>query len=316
MSSFVEECRREWRRLGVPDILADEMAEDLEADLAEARSEGVPASELVGDGDPRRFAATWASERGLVTEESVKRRHTVAWPLLAAGTVIILTAGIALPLVLSGTGASPEPSTSTPSGPLTFEHTSAFSAMKSVFSHPPANPVPASISHLAASLATGAPPGTPGMPRGILVHQGRLLLSNLGPARRAIYVFPTRNKEVCFVISGRGGTRARNGLGAGCQTAFVVGEPASVGGGVLHSPPTSGPPAEIAGLTKDGVTGVSVVVNGIPHKAAFGHNAWYYRFPNNHTPATAATALLVTLSSGTTRPVLLDLAPPNMGRPR
>jgi hypothetical protein len=51
-----------------------------------------------------------------------------------------------------------------------------------------------------------------------------------------------------------------------------------------------GPPAELAGLTKDGVTAVQVVLDGTPHDAIFGQDAWYYRFPNNQTPATAATA--------------------------
>ena len=40
MSEFVEECRREWRRLGVPDPVANEMAADLTADLDEAEAEG------------------------------------------------------------------------------------------------------------------------------------------------------------------------------------------------------------------------------------------------------------------------------------
>ena len=31
MSRFVEDCRREWRRLGVPEVEANEMATDLEA---------------------------------------------------------------------------------------------------------------------------------------------------------------------------------------------------------------------------------------------------------------------------------------------
>ena len=66
MTSFIEECRREWRRLGVPELLADEMATDLETDLAEAEADGIPAAEILGESDPRRFAATWASERGLV----------------------------------------------------------------------------------------------------------------------------------------------------------------------------------------------------------------------------------------------------------
>ena len=33
MSEFVDECRREWHRLGVPDPVANEMAADLTADL-------------------------------------------------------------------------------------------------------------------------------------------------------------------------------------------------------------------------------------------------------------------------------------------
>ena len=31
MSAYVDECRQEWRRLGVPDLLAEEMAAELEA---------------------------------------------------------------------------------------------------------------------------------------------------------------------------------------------------------------------------------------------------------------------------------------------
>jgi hypothetical protein len=41
VSEFVDECRREWRRLGVPDPVANEMAADLTADLEEAEAEGV-----------------------------------------------------------------------------------------------------------------------------------------------------------------------------------------------------------------------------------------------------------------------------------
>jgi hypothetical protein len=50
------------------------------------------------------------------------------------------------------------------------------------------------------------------------------------------------------------------GLSAGCKKAFVVDEPAATSGSVLYFPP-SGPPAELAGLTKDGVTRVQVVLN-------------------------------------------------------
>jgi len=68
VSDFVEQCRREWARLGVPDPLADEMAADLASDLGEAEAEGVSAEELLGSSafDPRSFAASWAAERGIV----------------------------------------------------------------------------------------------------------------------------------------------------------------------------------------------------------------------------------------------------------
>lgn len=74
MSQFVDECRQEWRRLGVPDPAANEMAADLEADLMEAASEGVSAEEVLGIGafDPRSFAASWAKERGLIQPAPVE----------------------------------------------------------------------------------------------------------------------------------------------------------------------------------------------------------------------------------------------------
>ena len=40
MIEFVEECRQEWKRLRVPDPVANEMAADLEADLKEAGGRG------------------------------------------------------------------------------------------------------------------------------------------------------------------------------------------------------------------------------------------------------------------------------------
>jgi hypothetical protein len=68
MSDFVEQCRLEWKRLGVSDPLADEMAADLTADLAEAEADGVSADELLGSSasDPRFLAASWAAERGII----------------------------------------------------------------------------------------------------------------------------------------------------------------------------------------------------------------------------------------------------------
>ena len=48
MSDFVEQCRSEWRRLGVPDPLAEEMATDLASDLSDAEAEGVPPRSTSG----------------------------------------------------------------------------------------------------------------------------------------------------------------------------------------------------------------------------------------------------------------------------
>lgn len=72
MIEFIEECRREWRRLGVPDPIANEMAADLTADIEEAQAEGGSAEDVLGESffDPRRFAAAWAGARG-VTAPSV-----------------------------------------------------------------------------------------------------------------------------------------------------------------------------------------------------------------------------------------------------
>jgi hypothetical protein len=80
MTAFVEECRQEWKRLGVPDGLAEEMATELESDLAEAEADGVSAAELLGESDPRRFAAAWASERGLVSQPAAQKRRRRVWP--------------------------------------------------------------------------------------------------------------------------------------------------------------------------------------------------------------------------------------------
>ena len=97
MTTFVEECRREWKRLGVPDLMADEMATDLEADLAEAQADGVSAAEILGESDPRRFAQTWASERGLVSEPPAQKRSRkrfwIALALVLA--VVVFFMGIA-----------------------------------------------------------------------------------------------------------------------------------------------------------------------------------------------------------------------------
>ena len=89
MSAYVEECRQEWRRLGVPELLAEEMATELESDLAEAEADGVPAAAILGESDPRRFAATWARERGLVSERPPQKSRKHRWIVLALSLLLV-----------------------------------------------------------------------------------------------------------------------------------------------------------------------------------------------------------------------------------
>ncbi len=115
MNEFVEECRREWQRLGVPDPVASEMAVDLTIDIEEAEAEGGSAEDVLGSSlfDPRGFAAAWANARGVTarsaahppsaplvppvptaplrTPSFVDRISSRRWPLVA-GSLGILTA--------------------------------------------------------------------------------------------------------------------------------------------------------------------------------------------------------------------------------
>lgn len=112
MPAFIEECRYEWKRLGVPDSMAEEMATELEADLAEAEADGVSAAEMLGESDPRRFAANWASERGLVSEPAAPKKRRRTWPWIVVAVVLLLVL-LASWLALQTVGSS-----SATSGPV------------------------------------------------------------------------------------------------------------------------------------------------------------------------------------------------------
>lgn len=101
MNEFVEECRREWKRLGVPDPVANEMAADLEADLAEAAADGATPEDVLGTGafDPKSFAANWAAERGLVRAAPAPRRRI---PVVLAAFVALALVGLLLVLATPG----------------------------------------------------------------------------------------------------------------------------------------------------------------------------------------------------------------------
>jgi hypothetical protein len=108
MPAFIEECRYEWKRLGVPDSMAEEMATELEADLAEAQADGVSAAEILGESDPRRFAAMWARERGLVSEPAPPKRRRRIWPWIVVAFVflVFVASWLALQTLGSGTATS------------------------------------------------------------------------------------------------------------------------------------------------------------------------------------------------------------------
>ena len=102
MSEFVEECRREWRRLRVPDPIANEMAADLTADLEEAEAEGGSPEDVLGNSafDPRRFAAAWAQARGVagppVLEAPRRWRTPVAIAVALLLGLVAMLAAVAL----------------------------------------------------------------------------------------------------------------------------------------------------------------------------------------------------------------------------
>jgi hypothetical protein len=135
MTAFVEECRREWERLGVPQLLADEMATELETDLAEAEADGVSAAEMLGESDPRRFAATWASERGLVSgpvsEPAPQKRRRRIWPWVVAFVFVVLVLGW-LALQSWGTGHASAPVQLRPARIVTVPNLVGMSACKAV----------------------------------------------------------------------------------------------------------------------------------------------------------------------------------------
>jgi hypothetical protein len=74
VSDFVEQCKEEWKRLRVPDPVANEMAADLAADLKEAEADGASPEDVLGSSlfDPQSFAASWAAERGVIPPQTAQ----------------------------------------------------------------------------------------------------------------------------------------------------------------------------------------------------------------------------------------------------
>jgi hypothetical protein len=130
MSRFVEECQKEWNRLGVSQATANEMAADLEVDLAEAEADGVSPEEVLGNGyfDARAFAAEWARARGVVNPNAhmqLRVRHAPLRPLTLALSAVVFGAVAALGLLM-----------------LVGEHSSSVSLAVVAVQHAVARPAP------------------------------------------------------------------------------------------------------------------------------------------------------------------------------
>jgi hypothetical protein len=102
MSEFLDACRREWRRLGVPDPVAAEMAAEVAVDLEQAEAEGVAPEEVLGSSifDPAGFAFNWATEKGVIPPAArpprVGRRWVAVAALVSFAFVTAIGAGIAV----------------------------------------------------------------------------------------------------------------------------------------------------------------------------------------------------------------------------
>lgn len=88
----IHQATKTWRRLGIEQGAADEMAEELAADLTAAASDGRSAADYIG-GDIETLATSWAVERGLV---SVHRRLKETATAAAMGAAVPALAALIL----------------------------------------------------------------------------------------------------------------------------------------------------------------------------------------------------------------------------
>jgi hypothetical protein len=78
------------------------MAADLTADLGEAAAEGESPEDVLGNGafDPRRFAAAWATARGVTNPPAPYQRPGFSSPLALVLTVVMGVLGVGAGLAL------------------------------------------------------------------------------------------------------------------------------------------------------------------------------------------------------------------------
>ena len=153
MNDFVEQCRREWRRLRVPDPVADEMAADLAADLTEAQAEGASAEEVLGSAasDPRSFAASWAAERAVIPPPRLTARLSRRSLVLAAtaALTVVTAIGAALVMFASPTVSAPTVAIGVPPELVGFREPGALTVLRAppdpALASPSAPPAPGGV---------------------------------------------------------------------------------------------------------------------------------------------------------------------------
>ncbi len=106
-----QRCLREWKRIGVPEGVANEMTADLDADLKDAAADDVSPEEVLGNGvfDPPSFARQWAAARGVVSAPVVPStprgsRRTLAVVLAVLAALLGLFFAIGAPVAIAVAG--------------------------------------------------------------------------------------------------------------------------------------------------------------------------------------------------------------------
>lgn len=121
----------------------------------------------------------------------------------------------------------------------------------------------------------------------------RLLRSDLGGARRAIYAFRSQTGSVCFVVSGHSGV---------CPASVTAGGPGllwAIGGG------TESAPGSFAGVVSDSVSGISLVIDGQPVPVSIANNAAFADLPRDGMSA----VITISYTNGSEEKISLRLAP-------
>jgi hypothetical protein len=104
VNELVSACHKEWKRLGVPNTVAEEMVTELETHLREAHADGISTVHALGPAalDPCSFAQEWAEARGVIPPanepDSARRRQRrlplrgLSIPFTAFGLAVVVGA--------------------------------------------------------------------------------------------------------------------------------------------------------------------------------------------------------------------------------